>query len=255
MSPLHHAKATDEAVIWHDVECGAYAADLPLWRELAALHGDPVLEVGCGTGRVALHLARRGHAVVAVDSDPALIAAVHERASDRGLDLRAEVADARELALGAEFGLVAAPMQVFQLLDGHGARRAALDAARERISADGILAVAIVEGPPGHDPGAKPPVPDVAEVGGWVYSSLPIEVDHQGDWMFVTRLRQVVAPDGDLTESVDRTRLAVLDAARLESEALEAGLRPVGRRVVPMTEEHVGSTVVLLRADRVRRGS
>ena len=53
----------DEAVIWHDVECGAYAADLPLWRELAAGRSGPVLEIGCGTGRVALDLARDGHAV------------------------------------------------------------------------------------------------------------------------------------------------------------------------------------------------
>ena len=41
------------SVIWHDLECGAYAEDLPLWRALAAEHGDPVLDVGAGTGRVS----------------------------------------------------------------------------------------------------------------------------------------------------------------------------------------------------------
>jgi SAM-dependent methyltransferase len=54
-------------VIWHDVECGAYAEDLFLWRSLAAEHGDPVLDVGAGTGRVALDLARHGHRVTALD--------------------------------------------------------------------------------------------------------------------------------------------------------------------------------------------
>ena len=49
--------------IWHDVECGAYGADLALWEELATAAGGPVLDLGCGTGRVVLHLARRGHAV------------------------------------------------------------------------------------------------------------------------------------------------------------------------------------------------
>jgi diacylglycerol kinase family enzyme len=36
-------------VLWHDIECGRYAQDLPLWRELAAQAGGPVLDLGaCG---------------------------------------------------------------------------------------------------------------------------------------------------------------------------------------------------------------
>ncbi len=38
-----------DAVVWHDVECGAYAADLPLWVELAAEHGGPVLDLSACT--------------------------------------------------------------------------------------------------------------------------------------------------------------------------------------------------------------
>src|SRR3954447_7644142 len=33
-------------VVWHDVECGRYSADLPLWHELAARERGPILEVG-----------------------------------------------------------------------------------------------------------------------------------------------------------------------------------------------------------------
>ena len=40
-------------VLWHDLECGGYDLDLPLWRELADREGSPVLDVGAGTGRVA----------------------------------------------------------------------------------------------------------------------------------------------------------------------------------------------------------
>ena len=32
-------------IVWHDVECGGYRADLPLWRELAAAEAGPVLDV------------------------------------------------------------------------------------------------------------------------------------------------------------------------------------------------------------------
>ena len=49
------------AAVWHEVECGGYAADLPVWERLADAAGGAVLELGCGTGRVALRLASRGN--------------------------------------------------------------------------------------------------------------------------------------------------------------------------------------------------
>ena len=54
-------------VVWHDVECGQYSADLALWDELAAREPGPILDVGAGTGRVSLVLAALGHDVTALD--------------------------------------------------------------------------------------------------------------------------------------------------------------------------------------------
>jgi len=85
-------------VIWHDVECGAYAEDLPLWRDLAISHAGPVLDVGAGTGRVSLHLAGQGHRVVALDRSPDLLAAL--RARSAGLQVETVAADARDFDLG-----------------------------------------------------------------------------------------------------------------------------------------------------------
>jgi SAM-dependent methyltransferase len=240
----------DEAVIWHDVECGAYATDLPLWRELARAHSGPVLEIGCGTGRVALDLAREGHAVTGVDNDPSLVEALGERAAASGLGVAALVADARSLDLDSEFALIAIPMQTLQLLAGPAERHAALAAAAGCLAPEGVIGISIVEGIPGGDGAVAQPLPDVAEIDGWVYSSLPLDVVRDGEAMVLTRLRQVVSPAGELSEAMDEVRLAVLAAGQLESEAAAAGLRPVGRREVPMSELHVGSTIVLLERTR-----
>ncbi|MDX6603766.1 MAG: hypothetical protein QOF23_275, partial [Solirubrobacterales bacterium] len=112
------------AAIWHDVECGSYAADLDLWQQLADRTGGPVLELGCGTGRVALHLARRGHEVVGLDIDSDLLAVLERRAAD--LPIETLAADACDFPPPTRIGLGLAPMQFLQLLDDSGERVACL---------------------------------------------------------------------------------------------------------------------------------
>ena len=50
MSPKPPSPARGADVIWHDTECGGYAADLPLWEEMADHAVGPILDLGCGTG-------------------------------------------------------------------------------------------------------------------------------------------------------------------------------------------------------------
>ena len=104
------------AAIWHDLECGRYDEDLSFWRQLAAKTGGPVLDVGAGTGRVTLELARAGHAVLALDLDDGLLGVLRERAAD--LEVRTMVGDARAFWLGEAFALCIVPMQTIQLLGG-----------------------------------------------------------------------------------------------------------------------------------------
>jgi SAM-dependent methyltransferase len=232
-------------VVWHDVECGAYEADLPLWEELAEAADGPVLELGCGTGRVALHLARRGHAVFGIDRDAELIAELRERATTGGLTVGAEQADAAAFSLDENFGLIVAPMQMVQLLPGAGSRRECLRAAAAHLAPHGVVALAIVETGVARVP-PSPLLPDVRERDGWVYSSMPLGAIREGDSLLVERLRQTVDPQGHLEESNDTIRLQMLSAAELEEEGRSAGLSPVGRRRIEATDAHVGSTVLLL---------
>jgi SAM-dependent methyltransferase len=231
--------------IWHDVECGDYEADLPLWEELAERRGGPVLELGCGTGRVALHLARRGHQVIGLDQDHELIFELADRAGD--LSVQPLCANALDFELEEPAGLVLAPMQFLQLLRSLESRLRCLRRIAAALQPRGLLAAAILGSPPSIPEDAFPPLPDVREVDGWVYSSQPIVFGGLiGGQLILRRLRQTVSPEGDLSEENDEIRLLMVEADELEAEAESAGFAPVGRRVISETEAHVGSTVVLL---------
>jgi hypothetical protein len=174
-----------------------------------------------------------------------LVAEFNRRA--RGLLAAARVGDAAGFGLKESFGLVLAPMQLVQLLKDPEARARCLGSAARQLSPGGLLALAIVEGV--SESGAAEagaPLPDAREVDGWVYSSLPLETVVDGEAIVVRRLRQTVSPDGELSEEVSEIELLALAAAELEVEGVASGLQLAGRREIPATDEHVGSTVVLL---------
>lgn len=236
------------SVIWHDVECGGYAEDLSLWRSLAADRGDPVLDVGAGTGRIALDLARHGHEVVALDHDPVLVAELARRAGDLGVT--AITADARDFDLGRQFALCIVPMQTIQLLGGAAGRRAFLDCARRHMHPGGLLAVAIAPELELFEvvDGGLTPLPDIREVDGVVYSSLPtaVRADRQG--FLLERRRERISASGSRSVQQDVIRLDRLSGDELESEARAVGWQPAGRALVAETDDYVGSEVVLLSA-------
>lgn len=235
------------SVIWHDVECGAYAEDLPLWRSLAGEYGDPVLEVGAGTGRVALDLARDGHRVTALDIDPELVDELERRGS--GLDVTGVVADARKFELDERFALCIVPMQTIQLLGGAAGRAAFLSCAARQLVRTGVLAVAIapmldlfevVEGGPA-------PLPDIREIDGVVYASQPTAVRADTEGFVLERRRERITVSGDRSVDQNAIRLDRVTVPQLETEAAAVGMRPAGRTAVAATADYVGSEVVMLR--------
>lgn len=254
---------TPAGVVWHDLECGSYRADLSLWLQLAARAEGPILDVGAGTGRVTLELARAGHAVTALDHAPELLAALRERAL--GLDVATVQADARSFALPrADYTLCIVPMQTIQLLGGVAGRMRLLARARAHLRRGGLLACAILGQLDPFDvtDGGIGPAAERTTRDGLLYLSRAIRVSETGERVVIERERRILpegteesgwpsrreqethdgAPERDVVE-LDRVTVAML-----RREGAEAGLEPRPTRALSPTDEHIGSSVAIFGA-------
>jgi SAM-dependent methyltransferase len=233
--------------LWHDLECGGYGEDLPLWRALAGEAGGAVLDVGAGTGRVALDLAAGDVAVVALDADTRLLQALEHRAA--GLPVETIVADAREFTLGRRFSLVLVPMQTLQLLGGPGGRAAFLRCALKHLEPGGLMAAALADAldcfDEEHD---MPPPADACEIGDVRYASQLVAVEDEGDRAAIHRRREIVGP-GERYKCQDVVvRLDRVSAHEVAVEGSQVGFLNERDLSIPQSEKYLGSTVVVLRA-------
>ncbi len=135
--------------IWADIYDMAHSAvteDIAFWVENAKATAGPVLELGCGTGRVAIPIAQAGVPVVGLDSSAAMLKLA--RAKTRRLKLGKEVlkfvrGDMRELSLGQRFPLVIIPFRSFQFLLSVADQCRALDAIRRHLTPGGRLILSL----------------------------------------------------------------------------------------------------------------
>jgi SAM-dependent methyltransferase len=233
-----------EHVVWHDVECGAYLADMDMWLRLAREAAGPVLDVGAGTGRVTLRLAAAGHDVTALDRDGELLATLKERAAAEGLEIESVLADAADFELPRRFALIAVPMQTLQLLDE---RDGFFASAARALVPGGLVAAAIADGLEAFDEQAPLPFPDVGEQDGRQFLSQPVAVRELPGAVRIERIRQIVEPDGERSSADDVIELRRVDPESLAEEAARHGLRAEPPLDIAPTDEHVGATVVMLR--------
>ncbi|HUW15822.1 MAG TPA: class I SAM-dependent methyltransferase [Actinomycetes bacterium] len=142
----------------YDLEYGQPGADAPFYRQLADDVDGPILDLACGTGRIALDLARAGHDVTAVDVSDAMLA--HAASKPGAEDVEWVQQDARELKLRPKFALVALAGNSFQAFLTNDDRDAVLKAIYRHLRPGGRLAFSI-RFPQPHELARRVDVPEL----------------------------------------------------------------------------------------------
>jgi SAM-dependent methyltransferase len=131
----------------YDLEHAGFIEDIDLYLRLAEVVGDPILELGCGTGRVLGPLAAAGNRVTGIDrSRPMLDRARSTIQADSNTNLRrvtlveGSMTEA-ERAPGGPFGLVIFSLNGLMHLSDIAEQRAALASARRALDPRGMLVV------------------------------------------------------------------------------------------------------------------
>lgn len=139
-----------------DVPQGDEAID---WlRGLAHMTGGPILELGVGSGRVAVPVAKDGHEVVGLDRSRAMLARAADKAKKARVKLTLVEGDMRTFSLERTFALITIPFNTFLVLSPDD-RWACLARCREHLSAAGRLAIDVFQPDPnvisGFDGGVR----------------------------------------------------------------------------------------------------
>lgn len=187
-----------------------FDADVPFYLELARQADGPVLEVGCGTGRLLLPLARAGVSVVGVDTSPHMLALAEQKLAEEADQVRSRVrlvrADMRTLALDQRFGLAFVPVKTFAYLTSREDQLAAVRAIGGHLRDGGRLVLDLVN--PTPEWVGRPAGEVRQDVAGWVGEARVLRTETMVETDLATQVRltrsvyDVIAPDGGARKHV-----------------------------------------------------
>jgi SAM-dependent methyltransferase len=132
--------AYDELGPLYDAWCRSVTEDVGFYVQLAVESGGPVLEIGVGSGRIAVPTALAGVRVVGIDTSPTMLELTRQRAEALELPIEVHEADMRALPDLGTFPLVTIPFRALLHLRDDDERHRVLAAAGERLEPGGRLA-------------------------------------------------------------------------------------------------------------------
>lgn len=206
--------------VTYDLECDAFDADKPIVEQWARMTGGPLLDLACGTGRMAIHMAAQGYAVTGVDIVPEMIAHARQKAAARGVSIDWAVADARDFHLGKRFPFVFMLMNAFQFLYTRDDHEKMLACVREHLTPDGYFLFETRNPSPRNLNVVRHPEGDeyATADGGKLIATEVQHYDPMTQIQHYTRTLRFVRPDGQ--EDVKQLRTGLRYVFPQEMEAL-----------------------------------
>jgi SAM-dependent methyltransferase len=254
----------------YDVDMLEDPGDLDLYLALAARTGGPILELACGSGRLAVPLAEAAYEVTAVDLDPAMLDRLRMRAgrAQPGAGDRLEVVEADLIGLqlpgGARYHLALLALNSIMLLDSRAAQRAAFET-MARLVAPGGLAVVDVWLPAGEDLARYDGRVSLEycrtdpDSGLLVTKTASAQYQSGAGAVELTAIYDEAAPGGTLKRWIRQDRLRLVDADALRAMADSAGFAVEvvagDYALEPMSNHDERAIVVARRRGRPRAAS
>ncbi len=209
---------------FYDLEHAAFDEDVACLMNFVQAVGDPVLELGCGSGRFLLPIAAEGFRVTGLDRSQPMLARAREAAEAEGVSALVSLHEgemtAADQAPGGPFGVVLASLNSLLHLDTPEAQRAALASARRALDPRGQLLIDILNPTPETLRGLDGAL---VHEGGWAredgsrvdkFSARRVDVSEQ---TILTDLwYDLTATDGTLRRVATRYRMRYLHRAELE---------------------------------------
>jgi SAM-dependent methyltransferase len=219
----------------YDVDLLDDPGDVDLYTALAATTERPILELGVGSGRIAVPLAVAGHRVTGVDRDAAMLARARDAAARRGADVAARITlvqgdiDGIRLPSAGDFGLAFVALNTLMLLANRDAQRDAIATMATHLASGGRAIVDVWQ----------PDAEDLArfdgrlvleyarqdpDTGAWVTKTASAQHDAARQSVLLTAIYEESRPAEPPRRWIRRDRLRLVSADELASMALDAGL-------------------------------
>lgn len=125
--------------IIYDLRHAARTADIHFYVEQAVRIGGPVLDLCCGTGRMAIPIARKGISVTGLDMQPQLLMHARHKAAAAEVDIEWIEGDATSFRLGRRFRLILVPFYSLQMFGRAHQVESFFESVRAHLQEDGML--------------------------------------------------------------------------------------------------------------------